>query len=487
MKYLSYLLVLGGTVLVVFGVRFRAEAQDDFGCPDGIADFPALSRHIEQADIVNGEYSFDDLFRAGGGIFTANFNTCDGQGRPATTGSGDARDPEGQPDFIRTSSPESNSCGGCHAQPIPGGTGDIVANVFVLAQAADPVVTELDPSLFDERHTLGLFGSGPIEMLAREMTADLQRIRVDAVMTAQQSGQNVTRSLDTKGVNFGFITAHPDGTVDFSGVQGVDHDLIIKPFHQAGVVVSLREFTVNAMNHHHGMQAEERFDLILDRGPDFDQDGVNRELTIGDITAVTIWEAGLPTPTQVIPDDGTMQEFVRRGEQVFAEIGCTTCHVSEMRLESRFFIEPNPYNPDGTFAATSQSFSFDMTSEGPGSRLERDGDGAIVRAFTDLKRHNLCDPEGMIDAIRFYCNEQLAQNRPDQDGRPGSEFFITRKLWDVGSSTSYGHRGDLTTVAEAILMHGGEAREIRDAFVNLSVDDQRAIVAFIRSLQIVVD
>jgi CxxC motif-containing protein (DUF1111 family) len=126
-----------------------------------------------------------------------------------------------------------------------------------------------------------------------------------------------------------------------------------------------------------------------------------------------------------------------------------------------------------------------MTLQGQGIRLERDGDGAIVRAFTDLKRHNLCDPESMEDAIRYFCNEQLAQDRPDQDGRPGSEFFLTRKLWDVGSSTSFGHRGDLTTVAEAILMHGGEAREIRDAYTNLPIEDQRAIVAFIRSLQIV--
>ena len=238
------------------------------------------------------------------------------------------------------------------------------------------------------------------------------------------------------------------------------------------------------MNHHHGMQAEERFDMIPERGEDFDQDGVVRELTIGDITAVTIWQAALDTPTQVMPEDGELQHYVRRGEELFEEIGCTSCHMTELRLESRFFTEPNPYNPDGTFSNTSQAYSFDMTTEGQGNRIERDGEGAIVRAFTDLKRHNLCDPEDMEDAIRFFCNEQLAQNRPDQNGRPGSEFFLTRKLWDVGNSPSFGHRGDLTTVAEAILMHGGEGRETRDLYVELSVDEQRSIVAFIRSLQV---
>ena len=234
MKYLSYLTVLGGAVLVLFGVHYRADAQDDYGCPDGIADFPALTVHLEHEDIVDGEYSFEEVFDAGATIFEANFNVCDGQGRPATTGTTASRDPEGQPHFIRTSAPESNSCAGCHALPAVGGGGDIVANVFVLAQAADPVVTTLDPEFFNERHTIGMFGSGPIEMLAREMTADLQSIRVAATLEAQESGESVTMSLDTKGVNFGSITVDPDGNVDTSAVEGVDEDLIIKPFHQAG-------------------------------------------------------------------------------------------------------------------------------------------------------------------------------------------------------------------------------------------------------------
>ncbi len=88
-----------------------------------------------------------------------------------------------------------------------------------------------------------------------------------------------------------------------------------------------------------------------------------------------------------------------------------------------------------------------MTEQGKGPLLEKGPRGtAIVRAYTDLKRHDLCDAE-----IRHFCIEQLAQGRPAQDGKPGSEFFITRKLWDVGNSAPYGHRGDLSTIAEAIL------------------------------------
>ncbi len=43
--------------------------------------------------------------------------------------------------------------------------------------------------------------------------------------------------------------------------------LVIRPWHQAGNVVSLREFSNNAFNQHHGIQSTERF------GRDTDPDG----------------------------------------------------------------------------------------------------------------------------------------------------------------------------------------------------------------------
>ena len=75
-------------------------------------------------------------------------------------------------------------------------------------------------------------------------------------------------------------------------------------------------------------------------------------------------------------------------------------------------------------------------------------------------------------------------SRPEEDGRPGAEFFISRKLWDVGNSAPYGHRGDLTTIAEAILMHAGQARPARDVFTGLPIEDQEAVVNFLKTLQV---
>jgi len=451
-----------------------------------LGEQPAVAEHLDQAAIDAGEISLDDLFERGQLLFDARFNRLDGQGRPASTGGGAPREPD-EPDFSRTSAPDSNSCSGCHAQPRSGGAGDFVANVFVLAQTLDPVTTSIDPNFSNERNTLGMMGAGPIEMLAREMSDELIAIRQAAAQQAADSGEAVTMNLVAKGVDFGTITVLPDGLVDPSGIEGVDWDLIVKPFHQKGAVVSLREFTNNAVNHHHGMQSTERFGLDVDA----DQDGVVNELTVGDITAVTIFQAALNTPGQVIPEQ--FQTEVAEGTQLFQAIGCANCHIPAMTLISPLFTEPNPYNPAGnlTPGETAQPFAFDMTLDGPKPRLESDGaGGAVVRAFTDLKRHNLNDED-----YAFFDNELVPQGKlngfaPESDFtipapvRPTNEF-LTRKLWDVGNSPPFGHRGDLTLMSEAIYNHGGDARSARDAFFALSEDQQDRVIEFLKCLQIV--
>jgi hypothetical protein len=451
-----------------------------------LGERPAITRHVDQSAIDAGELSLADLNDLGLMLFDARFNRLDGQGRPATTGGGAPREPD-EPAFIRTSAPDSTACSGCHAQPRSGGAGGFATNVFVLAQTLDPVTDSVDGAFSNERNTLGMMGAGPIEMLAREMTAELIAIRETAVADAADTGMTVTRPLVAKNVSFGTITVLPDGRIDPSGIDGVDWDLIVKPFHQKGAVVSIREFTNNAMNHHHGMQSVERFGLDTDP----DQDGVVNELTIGDMTAVTIFQAALNTPGRVIPHEFMAE--VSEGEQLFGDIGCTECHIPALTLDDPVFTEPNPFNPDGNLTPDdlSTTFAFDLTADGPTPRLERtENGGAVVRTFTDLKRHNLTD-----DELDFFGNEQIPQGKLNGFA-PASDFtieppprptheFLTRKLWDAGNTDPYGHRGDLTTMTDAIFYHGGDARASRDAFFALPRTDQDRMIEFLRTLQIV--
>ena len=110
--------------------------------------------------------------------------------------------------------------------------------------------------------------------------------------------------MNSKGVSFGSIGRDGAGNWDVSDVEGLPPQslgttgpndppsLIIHPFHQSGSVVSIRQFTNNAFNHHHGMQSSERFGDLVDA----DGDGIVDELTRADITAVSVFQATLPVP-----------------------------------------------------------------------------------------------------------------------------------------------------------------------------------------------
>src|SRR4029453_2772851 len=142
-----------------------------------------------------------------------------------------------------------------------------------------------------ERNTNTIFGTGPVELLGREMTEDLQAIQRQALHEARARGHQVTKPLLTKGIRFGEITALPDGTVDTSAVVGVDPDLIVKPFQRKGALGSLREFAITPSTQPRGRQRVERFGA-----EDFGRDEVAGELPVGDVAAMALGQATLPIP-----------------------------------------------------------------------------------------------------------------------------------------------------------------------------------------------
>jgi cytochrome c peroxidase len=444
----------------------------------------AIARHL----IDGEEFStpLQELLEHGQKLFTAVWTDQEGGGRPLTEGTGTPLGDSGSPllfprNFNRVSAPDANSCAGCHNVPILGGGGDIVANVFVLGHRFDfasfdgldlqvtrGAVDEAGnhvtlQSIANSRATPGMFGSGYIEMLARQMTADLQAIR-DVTLPG------TSNALVSKGVSFGRIARLPNGNWDVSHVEGLvapslqttgpnnPPSLVIRPFHQASNVVSLRQFTNNAFNHHHGIQSTERFGL----GTDPDGDGFTNELTRADVTAASLFQAVMAVPGRVIPDDPEIEEAVLLGEQRFQRIGCASCHVPSLPLDRQgwLFSEPNPFNPPGNLqVGQAPPVVVDLTrNDLPAPRL-RPGAGGVVSvpAFTDLKVHNICDGPNDPNA------ELLDMNQPA--GSPGffagNQRFITRKLWGVASEPPFFHHGQFPTLRQAVLAHGGEAAATR--------------------------
>ena len=445
-----------------------------------IGDSPALKIHTSQAAVERGDLTLEEIVERGQVMFTTSFNTLDGAGRPETTdtSSSNFRPRQDFPrNFNRISGPDANTCVACHSVPIPGGGGDNSNNVFVLADRFPFVNFDMGEgdafeehsldSIGDERAALSVFGAGLMEMLAREMTVELQSILQQAINEARTAGEPVTMDLIAKGVGFGSITAQPDGTFDTSKVEGVDSDLIIKPFMQKGAIVSLREFVVKALNQHFGMQAVERFG----DGEDPDADGVTEEITRGDVTALVLFLATFPPPGRVMPTHPEARAAAEHGKELFGTIGCAMCHVPELRLNDPVFSEPNPFNPSGKLQVSEVEHPIivDLTREGPSPRMKREPDGSVlVPAFTDLKRHDMGD---------------VLNNEPLEQGGIPTEQWLTRKLWGFANEPPFLHHGRATLISEAIMVHGGEAQKARDSFAALSDDNQAAVVEFLKTLQ----
>ena len=288
------------------------------------------------------------------------------------------------------------------------------------------------------------------------------------------------------------LSGRSDGTWDVSQVEGIPApslitsgqtppSLIIRPFHQAGNVISLRQFTNNAYNHHHGIQSEERFGI----GVDADGDGFVNELTRADVTAVTVFQATLPVPVQVIPSDNDVANAIRRGQEQFEEIGCGRCHIPQLALDKKGWIytEPNPYNPPGNLQpGDAPVLAVDLTSDAlPGPRLKAAGDVVWVPAFTDFKLHDIT--AGPQDPNREPCDMNQPAGSPEFFR--GNGKFLTRRLWGIANQHPFGHHGMYTTMREAVMAHHGEAEAVRQRFQNLSKYDQDSVIEFLKSLQIV--
>jgi len=103
----------------------------------------------------------------------------------------------------------------------------------------------------------------------------------------------------------------------------------------------------------------------------------------------------------------------------------------------------------------------------------------MVPLFSDLKRHVICDAR----RPHFCSDPPEHPQTSDRQFLIPVDQFLSSKLWDMGNSAPYGHRGDLSTLHEAIVAHGGEATAAAEQYEGLAATDQLAIVTFLRTLK----
>lgn len=376
-----------------------------------------------------------------------------------------------------------DSCAGCHGRPrgAAGSGGDVVTRP-------------------DSRDAPHLFGLGLKEMLADEITAHLRAILQQAIAEARSSPSNtvVTKALNSKGINYGAISAIRRGNrieVDTSTVEGVDADLRVRPFFAHGGTISIREFIVGAWNAEMGLQAvdpelgaahngsrvttpsgmvldgaKDRIEAppATDGGEDPDADGMSNEIptSITDFMEFYLLNYFKPATYEQSPG-------VITGRQKFQDAGCSQCHIPDIQIDRdrRVADVETVYNPvDGIlnnlFATASGRFT--QLEDGSGlPTLKRASNQPFLvkNIFTDFKRHDL--------GSNFY--------ERNYDGTM-RKLFLTTPLWGVATTAPYGHDGRSINLREVILRHGGEARTARDAFAALSPSDQSKFLEFLNSL-----
>ncbi len=426
---------------------------------------PALgTARITQAMVAGGELSRAQMRREGRRIFATPFNLLDGLGdgpmdpnEPTAPGGRPTLQANGM--FLRANGLDSQTCLECHSllsnATIPatfavGGAGGVATNAM-----AGPTTIDVDDSDgngfagFDGRfiNPPFVFGAGGVELLAKEMTAELRALRATA-----ESNPGTIVPLLSKGVDFGSIVFQT-GIFDTDAVEGVASDLVVRPFGRKGEFATVRAFDVGAMQFHHGIQPTE----VVGEGIDDDGDGVVDEILVGELSVLHIFGVTLERPREVRAD-----AEARSGRTIFSAIGCADCHVPELRTTSRRLTVSFP--EVDTDPSANVFASFDL-SHAPARFKRVPGGGLRVPLFADLKRHDMGPalaetPAGELDA-----------------------HFTTARLWGVADTAPYLHDGRASTLTEAILLHGGEAEASRNAFDGLDGANQDAVRAFLKTLR----
>jgi len=466
-----------------------AVADDD---PVDIGQLFTGDNRVQQSDLAN--MSRDEIRLAGMRMFTNPFIVEDGFGDGETfdNGStpsgvqGDRGSIQGNRTFQRIGGLDGQTCLECHTiisrRTVPmtfgiGGVGGV--NNTVLGAGGNTFV-DLDLQGRSQLSTSGvtpsqanidgrtinppfIFGAGGIELLANEMTEELQH-----QLEAAEAAGDGTYPLSAKGVNFGSLTI-AGGVIDASGVEGIanvtpgDEDfLVVQPFGRKGNEKSTRTFDVGALSFHFGM--------AVDNGVDHDGDGVTNEVLEGELSALSVFVGTAQTPFQT-----KVKGEARRGRQIMEDIGCTECHIPKMdtdRKELGFRFPEIAHAPFENIHT-----SVDLT-EKPMSFEENDKGGITIELFADLKRH--------------YMGASLEEFN-------GDGMFTTMRLWGVADTAPYLHDGRALTIRDAIAHHGGVPNTLTNPtsvtddgseafvpvsnFLALDSNDQDAVLAFLDTLR----
>lgn len=163
--------------------------------------------------------------------------------------------------------------------------------------------------------------------------------------------------------------------------------------------------------------------------------GGSPEVSDSSLSAINDFLTLLAVPSRRIND----QEEFNQGSIIFENIGCAQCH------------QP-------TFV-TSNSSKYPLLAN------------QLIYPYTDLLLHDL--------------GEDLSDHVKEGDANPRE--WRTPPLWSLGliesvEGSRFLHDGRASTIEEAIIWHGGEGLSAKNNFNNLSANEKKNLLSFLRSI-----
>jgi len=324
----------------------------------------------------------------------------------------------------------ASGCGECHEDPVTGANGDEVehnATVFHPERAG---------AMCDELADKGgpVFQDSVTPALHAALGIDREPRPPSATIIAERTTPDI--------LGFGLLDAVPDSVIlSYADPDDKNHDGIsgrpnrffdgrLGRFGRKASVPTLREFNDGAFQVEIGITnpsvpvegtvAGDPLPAGTDPAPEPEIGARGLELADAFVRLLAP-----PAPLK-------QSREARRGRDVFAQVGCTGCHIPTLR-----------------------------TGDNPIPALSH----KEVAAYTDLLLHD------MGPQLADIC---FGLAKPSE--------FRTEPLMGVTLATKFLHDGRAKTPEQAIEMHGGEGMRSRDLFEALPAADRAALLAFLKTL-----
>jgi CxxC motif-containing protein (DUF1111 family) len=199
------------------------------------------------------------------------------------------------------------------------------------------------------------------------------------------------------------------------------------------------------------------------------------------------------------PDDtAAATPEAKQGAQLFAKIGCASCHVETIVTGKSPAAPDGPgLHPEALENRTIHPYSDFLlhnvgTGDGiPVALVEHFGRERVERRLRELQTAHAAEaPERQKGKPEDECSESYqtavleGERHPDllRDTLCARNKIRTAPLWGLRLRSRLMHDGGSVELGDAIRRHQGEAEEVSERFSKLKPAEQKALLTFLQSL-----